>query len=42
MRREYRKRLHPDGKPLHQKTEAEQRFKEAEGVFDAIWRERGF
>jgi chromosome segregation ATPase len=42
VRREYRKRLHSDGKPPHQKMEAERRFKEAESVFDRIWAERGF
>jgi hypothetical protein len=42
VRREYRRRLHPDTKPLGQKAEAERRFKEAEVVFDEIWRLRGF
>ncbi len=42
VRREYRKRLHPDGRHGSQKVEAERRFKEAEGVFDQIWRTRGF
>jgi hypothetical protein len=42
VRREYRKRLHPDGKPPRQKAEAERRFKEAEAVFEEIWRVRGF
>jgi hypothetical protein len=42
VRREYRKRLHPDGKPPEQKAEAEARFKEAEAVFAEIWRKRGF
>ena len=42
VRREYRRRLHPDTKPPHQKSEAERRFKEAEGVFGEIWRLRGF
>lgn len=41
VRREYRKRLHPDTKPARQKMEAERRFKEAETVFDEIWRLRG-
>ena len=41
-RREYRKRLHPDGRPSEQKAEAESRFKEAEAVFAEIWEERGF
>jgi hypothetical protein len=42
VRRSYRKRLHPDTKPPHQKAEAERRFKEAETVFDQIWRARNF
>lgn len=42
VRREYRKRLHPDTKPLGQKVAAERRFKEAETVFGEIWRLRGF
>jgi hypothetical protein len=42
VRREYRRRLHPDTKPLGQKAEAERRFKEVEVVFDEIWRLRGF
>jgi hypothetical protein len=42
VRREYRRRLHPDSKPLGQKAEAERRFKEVEVVFDEIWRLRGF
>lgn len=42
VRREYRRRLHPDTKPLGQKAEAERRFKEAEVTFDEIWRVRGF
>jgi len=42
VRREYRKRLHPDGQPAGRKAEAERRFKEAEGVFAEIWKLRGF
>jgi multidrug resistance efflux pump len=42
VRRAYRKRLHPDAHPEGQKAEAERRFKEAEGVFDEIWKLRGF
>ncbi len=42
VRREYRKRLHPDTKPLGQKADTERRFKEVEVVFDEIWRLRGF
>jgi hypothetical protein len=42
VRREYRKRLHPDTKPPRQKAEAERRFKQAEEVFGEIWRLRGF
>ena len=42
VRREYRKRLHPDGKPPGQKVEAERRFKEMEKVFSEIWEARGF
>jgi hypothetical protein len=42
VRREYRRRLHPDGRPVEQKAEAERRFKEAEEVFGEIWRVRGF
>jgi hypothetical protein len=42
VRREYRRRLHPDTKPAGQKVEAERRFKEMEAVFDEIWRVRGF
>ena len=33
----YRKQLHPDTRPVHEKAEAERRFKEAEGVFDTIY-----
>jgi hypothetical protein len=42
VRREFRRRLHPDGKPPRQKAEAERRFKQAEAVFEEIWRVRGF
>jgi hypothetical protein len=42
VRREYRKRLHPDGKPPEQKKDAERQFKEAEAAFADIWRKRGF
>jgi hypothetical protein len=42
VRRAYRKRLHPDAHPEGRKTEAERRFKEAEQVFDDIWRVKGF
>ena len=41
-RRAYRKRLHPDAHPEGRKPEAERRFKEAEQVFDEIWRVKGF
>jgi hypothetical protein len=42
VRRECRRRLHPDGKPPNQKAEAERRFKAAEEVFAEIWTLRGF
>ncbi len=42
VRRAYRKRLHPDAHPEGRKMEAERRFKEAEQVFDDIWKLRGF
>ena len=42
VRRAYRKRLHPDAHPEGRKTEAERQFKEAEEVFDDIWKLRGF
>jgi hypothetical protein len=42
VRRAYRKRLHPDAHPEGRKMEAERRFKEAEQVFDEIWKLRGF
>ena len=41
VQKAYRKHHHPDGYASQQKAEAEQRFKEAEQVFDAIWRQRG-
>jgi hypothetical protein len=41
VQKAYRKHHHPDGHASHHKAEAEQRFKEAEQVFDAIWRQRG-
>ncbi len=42
VRRAYRKRLHPDAHPEGRKPEAERRFKEAEQIFDEIWRVKGF
>ena len=36
VRREYRRRLHPDCHPEYRKEEAERRFKMAEAVFDEI------
>jgi hypothetical protein len=42
VRREFRRRLHPDGKGPTQKAEAERRFKQAEEVFSEIWQLRGF
>lgn len=42
VRREYRKRLHPDLQPAARKPAAEKRFKDAEAVFDEVWRLRGF
>lgn len=42
VRREYRKRLHPDTKPVGQKAEAARRFKECESVFREVWQLRGF
>jgi hypothetical protein len=42
VRREYRKRLHPDAKPSHQKGEATRRFQEMERTFGEIWEMRGF
>ncbi len=41
VRRAYCKRLHPDAHPEGQKAEAERRFKQAEQVFEEIWRVRG-
>jgi hypothetical protein len=41
VRTAYRKNLHPDGHPPHQRADAERRFKDAEGVFDEVWRLRG-
>jgi hypothetical protein len=32
----YRKQLHPDTRPQHEKAEAERRFKEAEAVFERL------
>jgi hypothetical protein len=37
VRTAYRKTLHPDARPAHEKEQAENRFKEAESVFDAIY-----
>ncbi|MBM6584335.1 hypothetical protein ILT44_29505 [Microvirga sp. BT689] len=42
VRREYRKRLHPDTKAPPYKSEAERRFKEAEQVFEQVWLIREF
>jgi len=42
VRREYRKRLHPDAKPSHLKDEATSRFLEMERTFGEIWKMRGF
>ncbi len=42
VRRAYRKRLHPDAHTEGRTMEAERRFKEAEQVFDEIWKLRGF
>jgi chromosome segregation ATPase len=39
-RKAYRVELHPDRRPDSQKAEAENRFKEAEAVFDEIYRLR--
>jgi hypothetical protein len=41
VRTAYRKQLHPDARPAHEKAEAERRFKEAEAVFDTIYVLRG-
>ena len=40
VRTAYRKQLHPDIRPAHEKEEAERRFKEAEVVFDRLFRLR--
>jgi len=40
VRTAYRRTLHPDARPDHEKAEAERRFKEAEAVFDEIARLR--
>jgi hypothetical protein len=42
VRREYRRRLHPDTKPLGQKAEAHRQFVVAEAAFDEVWKIRGF
>jgi hypothetical protein len=42
VRTAYRRRLHPDTHAGSRKVEAERRFKQAEQVFDEIWRVRGF
>jgi hypothetical protein len=42
VRRAYRAKLHPDAHPPSRKAEAERRFKQAEQVFDEVWRRRGF
>ena len=42
VRRAYRAKLHPDAHPASRKAEAERRFKQAEQVFDEVWRLRGF
>jgi len=42
VRREYRKRFHPDLHSGANKDKAERAFKDAEGVFDQIWTRRGF
>jgi hypothetical protein len=36
----YRRQLHPDTRPAHEKAEAERRFKEAEIVFDSLFKLR--
>jgi hypothetical protein len=41
-KKSFQKRLHPDGHPEHRKAEATRRFQECEGIFDEIWRLRGF
>jgi hypothetical protein len=40
VRTAYRRALHPDTRPDHEKAEAERRFKEAEAIFDEIARLR--
>src|SRR5215213_8174257 len=42
VRRAYRAKLHPDAYPAFRKAIAEQRFKEAEGIFAQISKLRGF
>ena len=42
VRRAYRSHLHPDRYSPQLRPEAERRFKEAEQIFVAIWRMRGF
>ena len=37
----WRKKLHPDRYPEHQRREAERQFKEAEAIFEEIKRLRG-
>ena len=37
VRTAYRKQLHPDTRPAHEKAEAERRFKDAEAVFETIY-----
>jgi hypothetical protein len=41
VRTAYRKQLHPDPRPTHEKAEAERQFKEAEEVFDKLFTARG-
>jgi hypothetical protein len=41
VRTAYRKHLHPDPRPTHEKPEAERQFKEAEVVFDKLFMARG-
>jgi hypothetical protein len=40
VQKAHRRHHHPDGYASQHKAEAEQRFKEAEQVFDTIWRQR--
>ena len=42
VRRAYQAKLHPDAHPPFRKAEAERRFKQAEQVFDEVWRLRRF